>query len=241
MFNEGLFDLEAQAYLLLDGSGSMFGKELKTGEQKSKRVAWMVQEILNGMDDPQYEFACVTVGCFSADSTGAKVLALLEEHNPFYQKTYTQSPNPENWDPLSPAHQLQGMGHGTPIGTALAWARPKAEQWVDAADGQVQRRAVIYLLSDGMNNYGPDGKEEKKAIEAFNGSREIGHIRLATIGYFQSPPGTNREEDAGRQLLKYLATRGEYFESDDVQKIVGYILSTITQEKDQEVMDLVEQ
>jgi uncharacterized protein YegL len=242
--NEDFSELEVQVYLLLDASGSMSGKELKTGQQKSKRVGWMVQELLSGMDDPQYEFACVTVACFAAGNDGAKVLCLLDAHNPFYLKTYTQSPNPEFWDPLSPAHRLQGMGPYTPIGTALAWARSKAEQWVNEADGQVKRRGVIYLLSDGESNYGPDGREEKKAIEAFNASCEKGRIRLATIGYFQSEPGKNKDEDEGRKLLNELATRGEYFESDDVEKIVRYVLSTVTQERDQditaEVMEMVE-
>ena len=102
------------------------------------------------------------------------------------------------------------------------------------ADGQVQRRAVIYLLSDGMNNYGPDGRAEKTAIAAFNAACEKGHIRLATIGYFQSPkdtpPGTNPEEEAGRQLLEDLpVNRNAYFESDNTTDIVRYILSTTTQ------------
>ena len=105
------------------------------------------------------------------------------------------------------------------------------EAWVKAAPGQVQRRCVCYVLSDGMNNIGPDGREEKKAIQEFNFSSEQGEIRLATIGYFQSEEGkgTNPEEDAGRQLLKDLAHNNEYFESDDVERIVRYILETVTQ------------
>jgi len=59
----------------------------------------------------------------------------------------TGHPDPELWDPLSPQNLALGMGGGTPIGTALAWARERAEQWVNASPGQVQRRAVIYLMS----------------------------------------------------------------------------------------------
>jgi hypothetical protein len=211
----------------------MFENELQTGEPKHRRVAWMVQEVLTGMDDPQYEYAFATVICFSADGTGVKVVSLLDTHNPYELKTYTDDRTPDFWDPLSPTNREQGMGHLTPIGTAITWARQRAEQWVNAAAGQVQRRAVIYVLSDGMNNYGPDGKEEKKALAAFNVSCEQGYIRLATIGYFQSPPGTNAEEDAGRQLLQELPLNPKaYFESDNVKNIVRYILSTTTQVMD---------
>jgi hypothetical protein len=230
MFIEGLPDAEAQAYLMVDGSLTMQQSEMQTGEPKHRRCAWMVQEVLNGMDDPQYEFADITVGCFSADKTGIKMVSLLEEHNPYTLKTYTENQDLDYWDGLSPENRQRGMGRMTPIGAALAWARHKAEQWVTAADGQVQRRAVIYLLSDGMNTHGPDGKEEKQAIAAFNDSCEKGYIRLATIGYFQSAPGTNDEEDAGRQLLQELPfNRWGYFESNNVTEIVGYILSTLTQ------------
>jgi hypothetical protein len=230
MFIEGLPDVEALAILMADASRSMREIELKTGEPKHRCIASMIQEILNGMDDPQYEFANATVACFSADSGGAKVVSLLEDHNPYTLKTYTQNPHPDYWDPLSPDNCTQGMGNLTPLGTALAWARAKAEQWVNAADGQVQRRAVIYLLSDGMNNYGPDGRAEKTAIVDFNAACEKGYIRLATIGYFQSPPGTNPEEDAGRQFLQDLPLNlSAYFESDNAADMVRYILSTTTQ------------
>jgi hypothetical protein len=51
---EGLPDVEARAYIMLDASGSMGEKELITGEPKHRRLAWLVQELLNRMDDPQY-------------------------------------------------------------------------------------------------------------------------------------------------------------------------------------------
>jgi hypothetical protein len=225
---EGLPDIEALAILMLDASGTMGQKEFKTNEFKHLRVALMVQDLLNALDNLQYAPVLITIACFSADKGEAKIISLLEGHCPYDLKTYTGGP-PEHWDGLNAQNRAQGMGHGTPIGTALAWARKHAEAWVQAARGQVQRRAVIYLLSDGMNNIGPDGKEEKKAIQDFNLSCEQGEIRLATIGYFQSPEGTNPEEDDGRQLLKDLVLNDHaYFESDDVQKIGRYILETVT-------------
>ena len=78
------------------------------------------------------------------------MISLLEEHNPYQSKTYTGNTDLEPWDGLSPQNRAQGMGNGTPIGTAIAWAREQAEQWVNASMGQVKRRVVIYLLSDGM-------------------------------------------------------------------------------------------
>jgi hypothetical protein len=229
---EGLPDVEAHAYILVDGSGTMGEKELLSGELKHRRCAWMVQQLLNAMDSPQYEYAFITVVIFSADREGVKVVSLLEGHNPCQSKMYTGNTDLDIWDGLSPQNRAQGMGNQTPIGTAIAWAREQAEQWVNASTGQVKRRAVIYLLSDGMNTYGPSGLEEKKAIQAFNSSSERGGIRLATIGYFQSKEGdgTRPEEDAGRRLLRDLVLNDKaYFEAGNVHEIVRYILSTLTQ------------
>jgi hypothetical protein len=233
--NEGLPDCEVLAILLPDGSRTMLGNELKTGEPKHERVAWLVQEILNRMDDPQFAEASITVAPFSADRTGVKILTLLEHYNPHECQTYKDNTDLTYWDPLSPENCKQGMGNLTPIGLALAWARKQAEAWVSAAPGQLQRRCVLYLLSDGMNNVGPDGRAEKQALEVFNATCEKGHISLATIGYFQSAPGTvqeDEEEKEGRQLLRDLPLNTEaYFESDNVEEILRYILGTITPDK----------
>jgi len=227
---EGLPDVEAHAYVVMDGSGTMGERERITGELKHLRTAWLFQDVLNRMDDPQYEFAIVTGCCFSTDSNGVKVISLLEEHNPYMLKTYTGNTDLTYWDSLSPQNRAQGMGNMTPIGSALAWARQRAEQWVTASEGQVQRRAVIFLLSDGKNNFGPEGMEEKAAMQAFNASCKKGRIRLATIGYYQLPEGENAEEDAGRRLLRALPLNSDaYFEADNVERIVPYILSTLTQ------------
>ena len=226
--NEGLRDFEALAILTLDASGTMAQEELKTKERKSLRVAVMAQDLLNVLDDLKYAAVSITIACFSADKGEAKIISLLEGYCPYDLKTYTGGP-PEHWDGLSDKHRAQGMGHGTPIGTALDWARQHAQGWILAAPGQVQRRAVIYLLSDGMNNIGPDGRDQKKLIQDFNQTCEHGEIRVATIGYFQSKEGENKEEDDGRQLLKELRLNElVYFESDDVEKIGRYILETVT-------------
>ena len=231
--NDGLRDFEALAILMLDASGTMAQEELKTKERKSLRVAVMVQDLLNALDDLRYAAVSITICCFSADKGEAKIISLLEGYCPYDLKTYTGGP-PEHWDGLSDKHRAQGMGHGTPIGTAIEWARKHAEGWILAAPGQVQRRAVIYLLSDGMNNIGLNGMDQKKLIQEFNQTCEKGEIKLATIGYFQSdesPSGTltNPEEEAGRQLLNDLRLNEyAYFESDDVEKIGRYILETVT-------------
>jgi hypothetical protein len=228
--SEGIPDIEARAYILLDGSSSMAEPELKTGERKHRRAAWMVQEVINATDDPQYEYVSVSVASFSANRDGVKVLSLLDAYRSYESKAYTGNTDLGMWDVFSPAHRAAGMGGMTPLGTAVAFGRRQAEQWVNASPGQVQRRAVIYVLTDGMNNVGPDGMEEKKAIAAFNASSEKGYVRLSSIGYFQSPPGDNPEEDAGRRLLRALVLNPDaYFESDNVTNIVRYILSTTTQ------------
>jgi hypothetical protein len=150
-FNEGLCDFEARAILALDASATMGQLELKTKEPKHLRVALMVQDLLNALDDLRYAAVSITICCFSADKGEAKIISLLEGYCPYDLKTYSGGP-PEHWDGLSAQNRAQGMGHGTPIGTAIDWARNHAEGWILAAPGQVQRRAVIYLLSDGMNN-----------------------------------------------------------------------------------------
>src|SRR4029450_5487238 len=206
---EGLQDVDALAIVAMDGSGTMSEIERVTQKLKHHRTAWLFQEVLNRMDDPQYEFAFITGFCFSADRTGVKLITLLEDHNPHDLKTYTGNTNLDYWDALRPQNRARGMGSLRPIGTALARARERAEQWVNASDGQVQRRVVIYLLSDGKNNYGPNGMDQKELIKTFNASCKNGHIRIASIGYFQSeetPSGTlmDPEEEQGRQLLRAL-------------------------------------
>jgi hypothetical protein len=227
-FDEGLPDIECLAIVAMDASGTMGEKELKSGVEKHLCAAMGVQKVLDGMDDPQYENACISVACFSANRGGVQILPLLDCHKPYEAKTYTGNTDLELWDGLSAKNCALGMGGGTPIGSALILARELAEQWVNASPGQVQRRAVIYLMSDGMNNVGPDGRDQKELMKAFNASCEKGEVRLATIGYFQSPEGTNREEDEGRRLLRDLPLNAKaYFESDDFTAIVGYILSTL--------------
>ncbi len=231
---EGLPDLETHAFLILDGSSSMGEKELCTGGPKHKRVAWLAQEALNRLDDPQYADTLLTIYGFSAGRTGVKIITLLEGHHPYNLKSYTGNTDLTPWDLLSPENQARGMGGTTPIGAALAVARKQAEAWVNAASGQVQRRAVLFLLSDGMCDAGQSGLEQKQALETFNATCEKGEIRLSTIGYFQSAEGTNPVEDEGRRLLRELPLNpAVYFESHQVEEILGYILWTITQVMEQ--------
>jgi hypothetical protein len=227
---DGLPDLQIHGIFLVDASRTMRGNELKSGKPKYQRVCWLLQEAHNRMDNPQYQEASLTFAYFSAVGEEVKIVTLLEDYNPYELKTYTGNTDLALWDPFSPANLAQGLCNLTPIGSALSWARKQAEAWVTAAPGQIQRRCVIYLLSDGMNNVGPDGRGEKQAIEAFNATCEKGQIRVATIGYFQSAPGTDREEDEGRKLLQDLVLNIDaYFESDDVEAILRYILGTFTQ------------
>ncbi len=231
---EGLPDLETHAFLVLDGSSSMGETELRTGGPKHKRVAWLVQEALNRLDDPQYADTLLSVYGFSASRAGVKIVTLLEGHHPYNLKSYTGNTDLTPWDLLSPENRARGMGGTTPIGAALAFAREQAEQWVNAASGQVQRRAGLFLLSDGMSDAGQSGREQKQAIEAFNATCEKGEVRLSTIGYFQSAEGTNTQEDEGRRLLRDLPLNpAAYFESYQIEEILGYILWTITQVMEQ--------
>ena len=133
---DGLPDFEMQVHLLLDGSGTMGEKERKTGEPKHVRVAWLAQQLLNRLDDPQYSEAQVTLAVFSGDRRGeVKILTLLEDYCPHECKTYTGNTDLAYWDPLTPENRKQGMGNLTPIGSVLAWASHRAEDWITAAPG----------------------------------------------------------------------------------------------------------
>ena len=206
--------------LVLDGSGSMQDNEQASGKPKHKAVAEMVQKLINMLhEDPQFEDTYLTIVAYDGENWKD---VRLEQYN-VQMETHVGEENYDRWDPLS------GHGGGTPIGHALEYARQMAENWIEQASGQERRRAIIYLLSDGMNNIGPDGMSEKQAIQDFNQATTKGVIRLATVGYFQHPEGADNEEDEGRRLLKQLVTNpGAYFESNDVNKILNYIKQTIT-------------
>src|SRR5207247_593143 len=104
--------------------------------------------------------------------------------------------------------------------------------WVSQASGAATHRAVIYLLSDGRTEPKdePTGLEQKQLINDFNAANKArGVIRLATVGYFQKPPGQDEREDAARQLLKSLPLNpGAYFEAKNAEVIAGYVKRTIS-------------
>ena len=123
---------------------------------------------------------------------------------------------------------MKGHGWETPIGNVLAYVLELVKAWIKQGMGSEQRRGVIYLLSDGMNNNGSDGTDIKDEIEVFNATSTQGHIRLATIGYFQDPEN-DPDEAAGKALLRSLVTNDRAnFTTDDAAEIVAYIKSTIT-------------
>jgi len=221
MTEEGHGFASRHAFVLLDGSGSMKDNEQRSGQPKHKRVAEMVQQMI----DMLYTFTDTYLTVIAYDADGSSNTR-ISEPLPMYEVQENQwkgNTDMTRWDPIT------RHGGGTPIGGVLAYAREKAESWISNAAGQENRRAVIFLLSDGMNTVGPDGSEEKTKIEAFNLSTSKGRIRLATVGYFQFPKGANSEEEQGRRLLRALPTNSEaYFESDSVEKILSYIMSTIT-------------
>ncbi len=207
------------AFLLLDGSGSMHDPE-RSGEPKHRAVASMVQQII---EQAHQKFTDTFLSVLAYDADGdnhARVTELLLDYD-VSDSVYNDNTNLDLWDPL-PQH-----GGNTPIGAVLAYAREKAETWVRLAQNQEQRRAVIYLLSDGMNNVGPDGTEQRALIDTFNKESTQGKVRLACVGYFQHGLGVSTEEDAGRELLRRLSTT-KVFESSDVSEIIAYILSTMT-------------
>jgi hypothetical protein len=134
-FNEGLPDIECLAIVAMDATGTMGGKERKSGVEKHLCAAMGVQKILDDMDDPQYENACISVVCFSASLGGVQILSLLDCHKPYEAKTYTGNTDLELWDGLSAKNCALGMGGGTPIGSALRWAREIGEQWGECFPG----------------------------------------------------------------------------------------------------------
>ncbi len=220
----------SHAFLLLDGSGSMTESELRSGKPKHKAVADMVQNLINELHDGLSIINTqLTIICYDSNKVDD---IRLQGHDVKSDAYYNQN-NQDVWDPL------RGHNGATPIGRALAFGRELAEQWVTTAPGMEVRRAVIYLISDGMNY--PDtesnGMDEKKKIKKFNDEQAAlkeqggfkGKISIATVGYFQYPAGTKSEEDKGRELLKSLPINEKaYFETDDAEKIAAYIVRTLS-------------
>lgn len=210
------------AFLVLDGSGSMSDMEKGSGKPKNVAVAEMVQQIINSLNAPEFADTFLSVYAYDASAGDVRVTEMLKDYDTL-SSTYNESTDVMKWDPL---HQHGGM---TPIGAALEYAFGQASVWVENADGSEVRRAIIYLLSDGMNNVGADGMDVKKRIEEFNATTDKGRIRLSTIGYFQYDKGANADEDKARELLRSLPTNSRaYFESASVKDIASYIFDTIT-------------
>lgn len=239
--------LARHLYLLLDGSASMKEKELKSEKPKHRAVAEMVQDLIYRChEDSEVDNALLTVICYDSKKVqdirvlGYDVKADEEidggesdnSYKHFYRKPKDTEPryikqDLDQWDPL--------INHGgqTPIGLALGAARVLAEDWVlKSPEGKV-RRAIICLLSDGMNypdgKDNPNGVEERERIMEFTRSQDKGRIRIATVGYYQHEQGKSNDEDEGRRHLQALAyPQGAYFESNEADKIVDFIVATIT-------------
>lgn len=214
--------LSRHAFLVLDGSGSMSDIEKLSGKPKNVAVAEMVQQIINSLNGSEFADTFLSVYAYDAAAGDVRITEMLKDYYAL-SSTYNESADVMKWDPL------QGHGGMTPIGSALEYAFKQASVWVENADGSEARRAIIYLLSDGMNNVGADGMEVKKQIEQFNATTDKGRIRLSTIGYFQYEKGTNTDEDKARDLLRNLPTNTRaYFEAASVKDIAGYIFDTIS-------------
>ena len=218
------------AILLLDGSGSMKELEQQSGEPKHRAVAKMVQDLINEMHDSDEMEASTQLSIICYDSN--KVDDIRVQGYDVKAGEYYQQGNLDLWDPII------GHGGGTPIGRALSVAREMAEKWVNEAQGEQSRRVVIYLLSDGMNypDTEPNGMVERQKIKNFNEQQMSlpggikGRIRTATVGYFQSAPGANPEEDKGRELLKSLPDNraASFFETASAKEIAAYVVRTMT-------------
>jgi uncharacterized protein YegL len=218
------------AFLLLDGSGSMAFPDLIANKPKHLAVAEMVQFLINELhDNASITNTQLTIICYDSNKVDDVRLSDYDVKS----NTYYQQSDLNLWDPL------QGHNGATPIGRALAFGRELAEKWINAAQGMEVRRAVIYLMSDGMNypETEPNGMSERENIKEYNAQQETlrssggfkGRIRTSTLGYYQHPKGTDTEEDKGRELLSQLPDNiSAYFEHRDTQKIADYIIRTIT-------------
>jgi hypothetical protein len=203
----------------------MVDKERSSQKPKHVAVAQMVQDLMDHLNDGKFQDTYVSVYSYDASGTpGKEVVRVTELLRDYDTQSAIHSGETDfmKWDPL---REHGGM---TPIGSALSYIFGHAAAWVDQADGTEERRAIIYLLSDGMNNVGPDGSDISKQIDAFNAESKKGRIRLSTIGYFQSDEGADAEEDAGRTLLRSLPNNtNAYFESSQGAEIAKYIFDSL--------------
>ena len=229
--------LVRHAFLLLDGSGSMEEKELRSGLTKHRAVAEMVQDLINELhEEDEIQEGLLTIICY--DSTHIDDIR-LSAYDVRRDEDYLRPGKPYSEDDLNRWDPFIGHGMRTPIGRVLAFAREKAEEWVLSAPGGTIHRAVICLMSDGMNYppTEPNGMEENNSVQKFTNNQISlegrgeykGRIRIVTVGYFQHQKGQNEEEDQGRELLSQLAFPDTgYFETPDAKKIVQFLVKTLT-------------
>lgn len=152
-------------FLLFDGSGSMEQPERASGQPKHAAVAQMVQDLIDELDNSAFANTYLFIYAYDAGVTDngnyrPRITELLADYD-VQSGPYKGNSNPKLWDPLV------SHGGGTPIGAALDYCFQQATAWVERTDGQEQRRAVIYLLSDGENNIGDDGRSVTGQIEEF--------------------------------------------------------------------------
>lgn len=226
-FNNSGYAFSARhAYLLLDASGSMRSLEKSTGMPKHQAVAQMVQSLIDGFANmAELTDTYLTIYAYDYDKGEARVSPLLLEYN-VQGDTWAGNTDYSKWD------VLEGHGGATPIGAALKKGFEEASAWVERAENAEQRRSVIFLMTDGDNNTGDDGRSVLPMIEAFNNSTGKGRVRVATVGYFSGSEGERAEETAGRALLRELASHGSrtFFESDKADEIRQYVKDTVTAE-----------
>lgn len=217
--------------IALDGSGSMKDKE-SSGARKNRAVAKMVQLLFNAMKDSEViQNTYLSVLIWDSNNVSDWRVVEYDVKADLHYLPGAESLDPESkefdkWDPI-PGHDGT-----TPTGRALQEARSKAELWANSGAGLVGRRAVIYLMSDGMlyPKSEPSGEDERTAILKFNTDNVDNNrvIRIATIGYFQHPEGASSDEDQGRVLLRKLATNTKaYFETPSAKDICTYVLKTL--------------
>lgn len=213
--------VEELALLVLDGSGSMGERDRdRSVPDKATAVSSAVRDLLRRLyESSRAHEIWIAVMVYDSNNPG-EVRALAFRA----LDAGMQEEDASFWNPL--------MGHGdmTPVGQALEKAEELAKDFLAGQTGEVPRRVIIYLMSDGKHNEGPRPEPIAERIKADD------RMRIAAIAYGEDKELDDRD---GRKLLKQLASEPDerqssyYTDAHDATALRLFLEKSITSQPPQ--------
>jgi uncharacterized protein YegL len=172
--------------LLLDGSGSMSGKESQTGRVKAESVIYHLVRQQQGDSRDTGSLLQRLKASSNRDRFWLSVITFDNRIDVALHPRRLEQVVPEDLD----IDLLGKHGDLTAIGHALTTAHQIAQSWLDDADPLIPRFATILLMSDGQETVGSDPVGVAQTIKK-NTSNELGRpqIAIATAAYGDDADG----------------------------------------------------